>query len=94
MNIKNMLPIFSSVFMAELGDKTQVATVMFIAGGAATAAEVFLASSLALVCSTLLAVVFGAAIGRIISPKMLKLLAGAAFMILGGYYVAGGLGVL
>ena len=87
MKLKNMLPIFSSVFMAELGDKTQVATVLFIAGGTATAVEVFLASSLALVVSTLLAVVFGAAIGRVISPGTLKVMAGLAFLALGGYYV-------
>jgi len=94
MKIKNMLPIFSSVFMAELGDKTQVATLLFIAGGAATALEVFLASSLALVLSTLLAVVFGAAIGRVISPKTLKILAGLAFLVLGGYYIVQGVSVI
>ena len=94
MKIKNMLPIFSSVFMAELGDKTQVATVLFIAGGAATALEVFLASSLALVTSTFLAVVFGAAIGRVISPRMLKTLAGMAFLALGGYYIVQGANAL
>lgn len=87
MKIKNMLPIFSSVFMAELGDKTQLATVLFMAGGAATALEVFLASSAALVLSTFLAVMFGAMIGKIISPRMLKTLAGLAFMILGGLYL-------
>ncbi len=77
--------------MAELGDKTQLATVLFIAGGTATALEVFLASSAALVLSTFLAVMFGAAIGRIISPRTLKLLAGLAFVILGGYYLHQGL---
>jgi putative Ca2+/H+ antiporter (TMEM165/GDT1 family) len=88
-----MLPIFSSVFMAELGDKTQLATVLFIAGGSATALEVFLASSAALVLSTFLAVMFGAAIGKIISPKTLKTLAGLAFLIMGGYFIYQGLNV-
>lgn len=82
-----MLPIFSSVFMAELGDKTQLATVMFMAGGAAAAFEVFLAAGAALVLSTFLAVIFGAAISRVISPRTLKALAGLAFLGLGAYYV-------
>ncbi len=91
MRTKNMLPIFSSVFMAELGDKTQVATLMFMAGGAATALEVFVASGGALVLSTLLAVVFGAAICRVVTPRALKTMAGAVFLILGGFYIYQGL---
>ena len=87
MRVKVMLPIFSSVFMAELGDKTQVATLLFIAGGSATAAEVFLASSTALVLSTFLAVMFGAAVARIVSPRDLKTLAGSVCLVLGAYYV-------
>ncbi|MDR1922450.1 MAG: TMEM165/GDT1 family protein [Candidatus Adiutrix sp.] len=90
MRLKVMAPIFSSVFMAELGDKTQVATVLFIAGGTATALEVFLASSLALVASTLLAVLFGAAVGRLISPRLLKVAAGLVFMIIGAYFICQG----
>ena len=93
MRLKAMLPVFSSVFLAELGDKTQVATVLFIAGGATTALEVFLAASLALLASTALAVLFGAAIGRHISPATLKTTAGLVFLILGGYYVVQALGL-
>ena len=87
MRLKAMLPIFSSVFMAELGDKTQLATILFMAGGAATAAEVFLASGSALVLSTFLAVMFGAAIARLVPPRALKVMAGLVFMILGAYYI-------
>ena len=90
MKIKAMLPIFTSVFMAELGDKTQLATVLFVAGGTATALEVFLASSLALTFSTLLAVLFGAAISRAVSPQTLKIIAGAVFVVMGGYYMYSG----
>lgn len=95
MKIKAMLPVFSSVFMAELGDKTQLATLMFMAGGAGAALgglEVFLAAGTALVLSTFLAVVFGAAVGRIVSPRALKAVAGLAFLGLGGVYIFQGLG--
>lgn len=87
-----MLPIFSSVFMAELGDKTQVAALLFMAGGEASGPEVFVAAGAALALSTFLAVIFGAAISRVISPGALKALAGLAFLGLGVYYIHQGLG--
>lgn len=86
-----MFPIFSSVFMAELGDKTQVATVCFIAGGGCSKAEVFWASALALVLSTFLAVVFGEAIGRFVPPHYLKIGAGAVFVVMGLMFLLQGL---
>jgi len=82
-----MLPIFTSVFMAELGDKTQVATVCFIAGGGCSKTEVFWASSLALLLSTLLAVIFGAAIGRLIPPHYLRIGAGLVFLVMGAIFL-------
>lgn len=88
---KAMLPIFSSVFMAELGDKTQLATVCFTAGGSCSKTEVFLASSLALTLSTLLAVIFGAAIGRIIPADLLKAGAGLIFIVMGLVFLRQGL---
>ena len=91
MDFRVMLPIFSSVFMAELGDKTQVATVCFMAGGSCSRAEVFTASALALVLSTLLAVLCGAAIGRLIPPGFLKLGAGGVFVVMGHLFLRQGL---
>ncbi|MDR1045001.1 MAG: TMEM165/GDT1 family protein [Candidatus Adiutrix sp.] len=87
-----MLPIFTSVFMAELGDKTQVATVCFMAGGGCSKGEVFWASSLALLSSTFLAVVFGAAAGRLIPPSLLKIGAGVIFVIMGLIFLKQALG--
>ena len=91
MDFRVMLPIFSSVFMAELGDKTQVATVCFTAGGGCSKKEVFLASSLALVFSTFLAVVFGSAVGRLIPPHYLQIGAGVVFLVMGVLFVRQGL---
>lgn len=83
MDLAVMLPIFTSVFMAELGDKTQVATVCFMAGGNRSKTEVFWASSLALLLSTLLAVIFGAAIGKVVPPHFLRVGAGVVFLAMG-----------
>lgn len=89
-----MLPIFSAIFLAELGDKTQLATVLFRAGGKASAPEVFVAAASALVLSTLLAVLFGAALSRLLSPRLLKAAAGFIFIALGAYHIYSGLPVL
>jgi len=87
MRLKALLPVFSGVFLAELGDKTQISAVIFSASGAASALEVFLAASLALLASTALAVLGGATLSRVLSPASLKTMAGLIFLILGGYYI-------
>jgi putative Ca2+/H+ antiporter (TMEM165/GDT1 family) len=57
------LTVFLSVFLAELGDKTQLATPLFAANPAAGKLGVFLAAATALVASSALAVVVGSHIG-------------------------------
>lgn len=91
MDLSVMLPIFTSIFIAELGDKTQVATVCFMAGGGRSKAEVFFASSLALLLSTFLAVIFGAAVARLIPPGYLQLGAGLIFLVMGFLFIRQGL---
>ncbi|MDR2935175.1 MAG: TMEM165/GDT1 family protein [Candidatus Adiutrix sp.] len=93
MRLKAIAPVFSGVFLAELGDKTQISAVLFSAGGTASAREVFLAASLALLASTALAVLGGAALGRVLSPAALKIMAGLIFLVMGGYYVIQALGL-
>ncbi|MDR2725964.1 MAG: TMEM165/GDT1 family protein [Candidatus Adiutrix sp.] len=93
MRLKALFPVFSGIFLAELGDKTQISAVLFSASGAATALEVFLAASLALLASTALAVLGGAALSRALSPASLKTMAGLVFLILGGYYILQALGL-
>ncbi len=85
--MKAFLAIFLSVFFAELGDKTQLATMLFAADGRASRLMVFSAAALALVAATGLAVILGAAAERWLSFLPLKLIAGAGFLIIGGYLV-------
>jgi putative Ca2+/H+ antiporter (TMEM165/GDT1 family) len=79
--------IFLSVFLAELGDKTQLATVLFSADGAASRLTVFAAAASALVLSTGVAVALGAAAERYLAFLPLKLIAGAGFVAIGAYLV-------
>lgn len=81
--MKSYWIVFVSVFLAELGDKTQLATLLFATNQALGKMGVFFASSLALVVSTLLAVVVGGQISHFLSPEKLKLIAGAGFILIG-----------
>ena len=81
--MKIYLPIFLSVFLAELGDKTQLATLLFATDQQLSRVGVFLAASTALVLSTLLAVVLGEFIGRLLSPAILQRIAAVGFIAIG-----------
>lgn len=79
-----MVTTFAAVFLAELGDKTQLATLTF-AGSSGSRWAVFLGSAGALVCTSALAVVAGEAVSRVISPALLKRLAGVMFLGIGAW---------
>lgn len=82
MDFKVLLTTFGLIFLAELGDKTQLATFAFAAESKSRLA-VFLGSACALLLTSLLAVVFGSTISRLIPPNYIKLGAGALFVLLG-----------
>jgi len=83
MNWKLFFVTFASIFMAELGDKTQLATISFTADNAKFKWIVFCAAAGALVATTFLGVFFGHLITRYIPPKYIKIAAGALFVIIG-----------
>lgn len=76
------LTTFLMVFVAELGDKTQLAT-MLLAAESRSLWPVFIGSAGALVLSSLLGVLAGEALTRVISPQVLRAVAGIGFVILG-----------
>lgn len=79
----NLLPIFLSILLAELGDKTQLATLLFATDPKLSRVGVFIASAAALTVSSLLAVLFGAQLTRFVSPALLETLAGIGFIVIG-----------
>ena len=81
--MKSYFAVFASVFIAELGDKTQLATLLFASDPAVNRVGVFLAAAAALIASTLLAVLAGAALGNAVAPGVLKPVAGVAFIVIG-----------
>jgi putative Ca2+/H+ antiporter (TMEM165/GDT1 family) len=77
--------IFVTVFLAELGDKTQLATLLFAADPQVSRVGVFCASAGALVLSSVLAVLIGGQLSSIVFPRVLKIVAGIGFVVIGGW---------
>lgn len=86
MDWKLFATTFAAIFVAELGDKTQLATLTLAAGGSSRWI-VFLGAALALVATTAIAVVAGEAVARVIPPIWLKRGAGVVFLVLGALYL-------
>lgn len=78
---------FAAVFLAEMGDKTQLATLSLAAGGSRWV--VFAASALALVATSAIAVLAGEAVARHVPPTVVRRAAGALFVVLGLVFLVG-----
>jgi putative Ca2+/H+ antiporter (TMEM165/GDT1 family) len=81
--MKTYLAVFASVLVAELGDKTQIATLLYATDPSASKLGVFLAAAAALVLSSAVAVAVGAHAGDWISAKLLRTAAGLGFIGVG-----------
>lgn len=75
--------VFITVFLAEIGDKTQLATMLFSAERDVNRWVVFAGSSVALVLAAGIGVLVGAQIERFVKPQTLKMVAGAGFVAIG-----------
>ena len=73
---------FVTVFLAEMGDKTQLTTIT-LSSTTNKPLAVFIGSSIALILATLLGALAGGSIANLIPEFMLKLLSGIVFLILG-----------
>jgi putative Ca2+/H+ antiporter (TMEM165/GDT1 family) len=83
MDWKIFITIFVAVFVAELGDKTQLATMLFAADKEVSKYMVFVAASLALVVASALGVLAGSLLAEYINEKYLHYLAGVGFIVIG-----------
>jgi putative Ca2+/H+ antiporter (TMEM165/GDT1 family) len=80
---KAFLSVFITVFLAEIGDKTQLATMLFAAEEKSNKWVIFAGSALALVCAAAIGVMVGAQLEKFISPRTLKIVAGIGFIAIG-----------
>ncbi len=83
MNWSLFATVFGSVFVAELGDKTQLATMLFASKSEVSRWQVFVAAAAALVVSTALGVFVGQFVGAHVSERALRWVAGSGFVAIG-----------
>jgi len=87
MDIKLAATVFGIVFLAELGDKTQLATLLFAGKSPGNLLAVFVGSSLALVVASAMGVLAGGLVAQYLNPKMLSYVAGAGFVVIGAWTI-------
>jgi putative Ca2+/H+ antiporter (TMEM165/GDT1 family) len=88
MDWKILIGTFFAIFFAELGDKTQLAA-FSLAASEESRLSVFLGAALALVTATLLAVLLGATVARVVPMAHVRTGAGVLFIVMGILLIAG-----
>ena len=85
MDTKLLLTVFATVFLAELGDKTQLATMLFACDKEVDKLTVFFGASLALIIASAIGILFGSVASEYINEKHLNYVAGAGFILVGAW---------
>jgi len=88
MGLRTFAMVFGSVLLAELGDRTQLATLMFASAKDSSKLLVFAASAGALVLASAIAVLAGSFLCQHVSPKALSWVAGVGFVAIGVWTIA------
>jgi putative Ca2+/H+ antiporter (TMEM165/GDT1 family) len=83
-----LITMFVTIFIAELGDKTQLATMLFASENKAPPLMVFAASASALALGAAVSVAVGAYGGRFLEHVPVKLIAGIGFILIGMWSIA------
>jgi putative Ca2+/H+ antiporter (TMEM165/GDT1 family) len=91
MEWKLFATVFVSIFIAELADKTQMVTLLFAADKAMSKWVVFLGSASALVLASAIGVIAGSLLSQVINVRMMSIVAGLGFMVIGAWTLYHGL---
>jgi len=83
MDLKLLITVFATVLLAELGDKTQLSTMLYASGAQNSKWAVFLGAAIALVTSSALAVFVGSLIGSHVNASLVGRVSGAGFVAVG-----------
>ena len=89
MDARLFFTVFASVFVAELGDKTQLATLLYASDRAHPKLTVFAASASALVLASGIGVLAGGVVSEWVSPRTLRWIAGGGFIAVGLWVLLG-----
>ncbi len=83
MDLRLFATVFSTIFIAELGDKTQLATLLYASDSAHAKLTVFAAAAAVLIVTSGVAVLAGGIISEYVSPKIIRWVAGLGFIAVG-----------
>jgi putative Ca2+/H+ antiporter (TMEM165/GDT1 family) len=83
MDLRLFATVFSTIFVAELGDKTQLATLLYASDASHPRLTVFAASAAALVLTSALGVLAGSLVAEYVNPKVVRWIAGFGFIAVG-----------
>jgi putative Ca2+/H+ antiporter (TMEM165/GDT1 family) len=83
MDWKLLFTVFSTIFVAEIGDKTQLATLLYASGADVSKLTVFCGAALALILTSALGVLVGSTLSHYMNPKYLAWVAGVGFIAVG-----------
>jgi putative Ca2+/H+ antiporter (TMEM165/GDT1 family) len=90
MDVKLFATVFGTIFIAELGDKTQLATLLYASDSAHPKLTVFAASAAALVLTSALGVLAGSLIAEYVNPRAMRWVAGLGFIAVGLWVLVSG----
>lgn len=85
MELKLFFTVFAAVFVAELGDKTQLATMLFAADSEVSKWTVFWGASSALIIATVIGIIAGSVLSEFINERYLNYIAGVGFILIGAF---------
>ena len=85
MDPKLFAAVFGTVFLAELGDKTQLATLLYAADARNPKLTVFLAAATALIATSALGILAGGFLAEYVNSKLLTRIAGVGFVLIGAW---------
>jgi len=88
MDFRVLLTTFGVIFLAEMGDKTQLAA-MTMSAQTKKPWAVFIGASLALAAVSALGIIVGSVIGDYVPLEWVKRVAAIAFLVIGGLMLAG-----
>jgi putative Ca2+/H+ antiporter (TMEM165/GDT1 family) len=83
MDLRMLATVFASIFMAELGDKTQLATLLYASQGETSRWTIFLGAASARVVTSAIGVLAGGLVSELVSPRVLNWVAGLGFVAIG-----------
>jgi putative Ca2+/H+ antiporter (TMEM165/GDT1 family) len=86
--MKELLTVFVTILVAEMGDKTQLATMLYATDQRFGRLGVFAAAAAALVASSAVAVLAGSFVMRVVPESTLKIAAGVGFILVGIWTLA------